>query len=41
MRAVGHWYEDFSQTTDDEVRDLLARARRDTGELPEFHPSGP
>src|ERR1700732_2398272 len=23
--AVGHWYEDFSQTTDDEVRDLLAR----------------
>ena len=26
--AVGHWYEDFSQTTDDEVRDLLARHRR-------------
>jgi putative phosphoribosyl transferase len=24
--AVGIWYEDFSQTTDDEVRDLLARA---------------
>jgi len=23
--AVGHWYEDFSQTTDDEVRHLLAR----------------
>jgi erythromycin esterase-like protein/predicted phosphoribosyltransferase len=23
--AVGHWYEDFSQTTDEEVRDLLAR----------------
>lgn len=21
--AVGHWYEDFTQTTDDEVRDLL------------------
>ena len=21
--AVGHWYEDFRQTTDDEVRDLL------------------
>jgi predicted phosphoribosyltransferase len=40
LRAVGHWYEDFSQTTDDEVRDLLARARRDTGELPETHPSG-
>jgi erythromycin esterase-like protein/predicted phosphoribosyltransferase len=26
--AVGAWYEDFSQTTDDEVRALLARARR-------------
>jgi putative phosphoribosyl transferase len=24
--AVGLWYEDFSQTGDDEVRDLLARA---------------
>jgi predicted phosphoribosyltransferase len=24
--AVGLWYEDFSQTTDDEVRDLIARA---------------
>jgi predicted phosphoribosyltransferase len=24
--AVGDWYDDFSQTTDDEVRDLLARA---------------
>jgi putative phosphoribosyl transferase len=24
--AVGLWYEDFSQTTDDEVRDLLSRA---------------
>lgn len=24
--AVGYWYEDFSQTTDDEVRELLARA---------------
>jgi putative phosphoribosyl transferase len=26
FRAVGLWYEDFSQTTDEEVRDLLARA---------------
>ena len=25
--AVGLWYRDFSQTTDDEVRDLLARSR--------------
>jgi erythromycin esterase-like protein/predicted phosphoribosyltransferase len=28
MRAVGLWYEDFSQTSDEEVRELLARARR-------------
>ncbi len=28
--AVGQWYEDFSQTTDDEVRDLLARASHRT-----------
>lgn len=27
LRAVSAWYDDFSQTTDDEVRDLLARAR--------------
>jgi predicted phosphoribosyltransferase len=26
--AVGAWYEDFTETTDDEVRDLLARAAR-------------
>jgi predicted phosphoribosyltransferase len=25
--AVGFWYEDFSQTSDEEVRDLLGRAR--------------
>ena len=24
--AVGVWYDDFSQTTDEEVRELLARA---------------
>jgi predicted phosphoribosyltransferase len=23
--AVGHWYDDFTQTTDDEVRELLGR----------------
>ena len=28
--AVGQWYEDFGQTTDDEVRALLARHRRDS-----------
>jgi len=29
FRAVGLWYDDFSQTSDDEVRDLLQRARED------------
>jgi len=28
FHAVGLWYEDFSQTTDEEVRDLLKRAAR-------------
>jgi predicted phosphoribosyltransferase len=28
FHAVGLWYEDFSQTTDDEVRELLAAATR-------------
>jgi predicted phosphoribosyltransferase len=27
FHAVGLWYEDFSQTTDEEVRELLAQAR--------------
>ncbi len=27
--GVGMWYEDFSQTTDDEVRDLLSKARHE------------
>jgi putative phosphoribosyl transferase len=27
FRAVGRWYQDFGQTTDDEVRSLLARSR--------------
>jgi putative phosphoribosyl transferase len=29
FHAVGIWYEDFSQTTDDEVRELLAIAARE------------
>jgi predicted phosphoribosyltransferase len=29
FHAVGLWYEDFSQTSDDEVRMLLARAERE------------
>jgi putative phosphoribosyl transferase len=28
FQAVGLWYEDFSQTSDEEVRDLLSRAVR-------------
>ena len=28
FHAVGIWYEDFSQTTDEEVRELLAQARQ-------------
>jgi predicted phosphoribosyltransferase len=28
FRAVGLWYQDFSQTTDEEVRDLLTRSRQ-------------
>jgi erythromycin esterase-like protein/predicted phosphoribosyltransferase len=33
FEAVGRWYEDFTQTTDEEVRDLLGW-RRQPGELP-------
>jgi predicted phosphoribosyltransferase len=29
FRAVGLWYQDFSQTSDEEVRELLQRARED------------
>ncbi|MEN8237912.1 MAG: phosphoribosyltransferase [Actinomycetota bacterium] len=29
FQAVGLWYHDFTQTTDDEVRSLLSGARRD------------
>jgi putative phosphoribosyl transferase len=32
--AVGLWYEDFSQTTDQEVRDLLERAVREQPSYP-------
>jgi putative phosphoribosyl transferase len=31
--AVGEWYIDFSQTTDAEVRDLLARAELERSPL--------
>src|SRR5438128_276245 len=32
--AVGVWYENFSQTTDEEVRDLLERAQREVPGAP-------
>ncbi|MFN2526518.1 MAG: phosphoribosyltransferase [Actinomycetota bacterium] len=31
FQAVGLWYEDFAQTGDGEIRDLLARARSERG----------
>ena len=33
FHAVGLWYEDFSQTKDEEVRDLLARSEQVTREI--------
>jgi putative phosphoribosyl transferase len=30
FRAVGLWYDDFSQTTDDEVRELVGRAAEES-----------
>jgi putative phosphoribosyl transferase len=32
FHAVGLWYDDFDQTTDDDVRALLAESRRERGE---------
>jgi predicted phosphoribosyltransferase len=32
--AVGQFYRDFRQTTDDEVVELLDRARREAGAVP-------
>jgi predicted phosphoribosyltransferase len=31
--AVGMWYQDFSETTDDDVRALLGRAREEVGRV--------
>jgi putative phosphoribosyl transferase len=42
FRAVGLWYEDFSEVTDAEVRDLLAQARdRAPAPSPEASPPAP
>jgi predicted phosphoribosyltransferase len=40
--AVGQWYDDFSQTTDDEVREILRRARaeRPASRIRERPPTG-
>jgi putative phosphoribosyl transferase len=38
--AVGAWYDDFSQTSDDEVRELLDRAQRERGARPGASPAG-
>ena len=35
FQAVGRWYEDFAQTTDDEVRELLALRRQADERQPE------
>ena len=35
FRAVGEWYDDFSQTSDEEVRELLRQAKT----APEFEPA--
>ena len=41
FRGVGQWYEDFSQTTDEEVRGLLERSvEREVGEVDETFPTG-
>ena len=38
FRAVGLWYQNFSQTSDQEVRDLLARAARERVAAPAMTP---
>ena len=37
--AIGLWYEDFSQTTDDQVRELLARAMQARPTMAHAHES--
>jgi putative phosphoribosyl transferase len=39
FHAVSQWYDDFDQTGDDEVRDLLAQAWREHADLPPGPPS--
>lgn len=37
LHAIGHWYDDFAQVSDDEVVDLLARARAERKDEPWPH----
>jgi predicted phosphoribosyltransferase len=39
--GVGLWYDDFSQTTDEEVRQLLAHAAARAAEAPDLHITSP
>src|ERR671916_89182 len=41
LGAIGFWYRDFAQTSDEEVIELLERARRDGGERVVRIPAGP
>lgn len=38
--AVGQWYRDFSETTDDEVRELVSHARVNSTPVPDGSSSG-
>ena len=38
--GVGRWYEDFMQTTDDEVRELLGRTNRCSDGAPTLEADG-
>ena len=40
FHAVGLWYEDFSQTDDEEVRELLALAAREATVTRPTRPAG-
>jgi putative phosphoribosyl transferase len=41
LGAIGFWYGDFSQTSDEEVIELLERSRREVGERTVRIPAGP
>jgi hypothetical protein len=41
LSSIGQWYDDFSATTDSEVRDLLARAAHRPGVAPSAAAAAP